>query len=208
MKQIKEKFDRKLLVEGNDDQHVIWSLCEKFQVKENFDVVDCGGISNLLPQISVRLKQSGLQALGIIIDADTNLKDQWDKIVAILSSVGINCPNALPETGLILQKGDIKIGVWIMPNNNLNGMLEDFISFLVPVDDNLAPIVVETLNSIEGQHLNRYQVIHKSKAHIHSWLAWQEDPGTPMGLAITKKYLTTDNAMCASFIEWLNNIFT
>ena len=49
---------------------------------------------------------------------------------------------------------------------------------------------------------------HKSKAFIHTWLAWQEDPGTPMGLAITKKYLSTnDKVLCNSFIEWLNLLF-
>ena len=40
---IKEKYTQKLLVEGNDDQHVIWALCEKFNIPEVFDVIDCGG---------------------------------------------------------------------------------------------------------------------------------------------------------------------
>lgn len=52
-----EKFKKKLLVEGNDDQHVIWALCEKFGVVENFDVIDCEGVENLLNQIPVRFKQ-------------------------------------------------------------------------------------------------------------------------------------------------------
>ena len=43
----KERFKKKLLVEGNDDQHVIWALCEKYSVKESFDVVDCSGIDSL-----------------------------------------------------------------------------------------------------------------------------------------------------------------
>lgn len=207
MKNAREKFNKKLLVEGNDDQHVVWSLCEKFKVEENFDVIDCKGISNLLSQISVRLKQSELKALGLIIDADVNLMDRWRKIHAMLSSIGFNCPDVLPPDGLILQKEDVKVGVWIMPNNNLNGMLEDFVSFLIPPDDELTIVADKTLNSIEEQKLNRYQAIHKSKAHIHSWLAWQDDPGTPMGLAITKRYLTTDNDTCSSFIKWLTNTF-
>ena len=48
---------------------------------------------------------------------------------------------------------------------------------------------------------------HKAKARIHTFLAWQEDPGTPMGLAITKKYLQADSDSCLPFIEWLNNLF-
>lgn len=42
---IKEKYPRqKLLVEGNDDQHVVWALCEKYQITENFDVIDSRGV--------------------------------------------------------------------------------------------------------------------------------------------------------------------
>ncbi|WP_367881111.1 DUF3226 domain-containing protein [uncultured Duncaniella sp.] len=50
-------------------------------------------------------------------------------------------------------------------------------------------------------------MIHREKARIHSWLAWQEIPGTPMGLAITKKYLSTEPPVCQAFIQWLNSLF-
>jgi len=94
-----------------------------------------------------------------------------------------------------------------MPNNNVNGMLEDFITFLVPNDDMLLPIVKDNLNIIESKQLNKYKPIHKSKAIIHSWLAIQEDPGTPMGLGITKRYLTTEEHVCSNLINWLNSLF-
>lgn len=38
-----EKFSSQLLVEGNDDQHVIWALCVKFNLKQNFEVIDLQG---------------------------------------------------------------------------------------------------------------------------------------------------------------------
>lgn len=44
MKQ-KETFKYKLLVEGNNDQHVIWALCESNKLDNNFDVIDCGNVS-------------------------------------------------------------------------------------------------------------------------------------------------------------------
>jgi hypothetical protein len=100
-----------------------------------------------------------------------------------------------------------KVGVWMMPDNNLNGMLEDFIAFLVPADDKLMPVVTATLQSIEDNEINKYMPIHRSKAAIHTWLSWQEDPGTPMGLSITKKYLNTDTDTCQSLINWLNALF-
>lgn len=204
---VKEKFDKKLLVEGNDDQHVIWALCERFGIAETFDVVDCEGIDNLYDAIPVRFKQSGIKTIGIIIDADIDLKSRWMSVKATLLDLGFIVPNDLPIDGLILQKENIKVGVWVMPNNHLNGMLEDFIAFLVPQDDNLLPIANTTLDKIENEKQNKYSLIHKSKAKIHTWLAWQEDPGTPMGLSITKKYLTTDEKTCKRLLEWLQALF-
>lgn len=205
---VKEKFSKKLLVEGNDDQHVIWALCEKFKVAEIFDVIDCEGIDKLSEQIPIRFKQSGINTLGIIIDADAEINSRWISIKGSLITQGFAVPNDLPSTGLVLKKeNNIKVGVWIMPNNNLNGMLEDFISFLVPKDDKLLQIVNSTLDDIEEKKLNKYASIHKSKAVIHSWLSWQEDPGTPMGLGITKRYLTTDEATCSLLIKWLDELF-
>ena len=49
--------------------------------------------------------------------------------------------------------------------------------------------------------------MHKSKAEIHTWLAWQEEPGTPMGQAITKQYLDTNKELAKKFIGWLDNLF-
>ena len=72
---IREQFKKKLLVEGNDDQHVIWALCQKFNILETFDVIDCEGVDKLLAQISVRLKQSEIAAIGIVIDADVVITD-------------------------------------------------------------------------------------------------------------------------------------
>ena len=204
---VKEKHTRKLLVEGNDDQHIIWALCEKFNIPEVFDVIDCCGIDSLYESISLRFKQTNTETVGVIIDADINLNDRWTQIKSLLSNQGFNMPENLPNDGLVLLKDNIKVGVWIMPSNDTNGMLEDFITFPVPQNDELLPVVDTTLSEIERQNLNKYSLIHKSKARIHSWLSWQEDPGTPMGLSITKRYLTTDNENCNRLVNWLQRLF-
>lgn len=204
----KEKFNKKLLVEGNDDQHVIWSLCERFNIPETFDVINCDGINHIFEQIPVRFKQYGIETVGIIIDADTDIKKRWNSISSILSAQGYSVPINLPSNGLIIENNNnIKVGVWIMPNNYINGMLEDFISFLVPEDDKLLPIIHETLLDVEEQGLNLYSMNHKSKAIIHSWLALQEEPGTPLGLGITKRYLSTEQKICLKLINWLIALF-
>ena len=199
--------DKKLLVEGNDDRHVIWALCEKHRIQETFDVIDCNGIDNLIKQIPVRIKESDVNTIGIIVDADENLNSRWSSIKDLIINAGFDIPVHLPKEGLITENETQKIGVWIMPNNNENGMLEDFITFLVPDDDLLLPVVKTTLDNLESVNLNKYPKKNKSKATIHSWLAWQEEPGIPMGLSITKRYLSTDEQTCCRLINWLNKLF-
>lgn len=200
------RFNKRLLVEGIDDKHVILALCNKFDIPETFEIIDCKGIDILFEQIPVRIKEPDIEILGIIIDADSDLLSRWENIKQIFAGKNFKLPKELPKTGLIVP-GNITIGIWIMPNNNLNGMLEDFVTFLVPANDKLLPIINENLNEIEVNKLNKYKPVHKSKAVIHSWLSVQEEPGTPMGLSITKRYLTTDEKNCASFVQWLNDLF-
>ena len=157
------KFNKQLLVEGNDDLHVIMALCQKFTVIENFEIIDCKGINKLLTQIPIRLKQSSFETLGIIIDADTEIKKRWAALQAIFSKQEITLPNEIPTDGLILKINNITIGIWIMPNNDLNGMLEDFISFLIPKGDKLFPVANHTLYTIEKEKLNKYIPAHRSK---------------------------------------------
>ena len=205
----KERFGSKLLVEGNDDKHVILALCKQFQVPENFDIIDCEGIDNLFKQIDIRFKQFGVNTIGIIIDADVDVHSRWEKIKGILEKLHFTVPDTLPSSGLITKNSDNKIvGVWIMPNNNINGMIEDFMTFLVPPEDKLLPIVNATLLTIEEQNLHKYSLLHKSKATIHCWLSLQEDPGTPMGLSISKRYVTTDTETCKQLIHWITTLYT
>ncbi len=96
-----EKFYKKLLVEGNDDLHVVLTLCERYQILKNFDIIDCKGIDKLIGSISTRLKESEINTIGM-----------------------------------------------------------------------------------------------------------QEDPGTPIGLSITKQYLTTKSPICESCITWLKTLFS
>ncbi len=205
----KEKFNQKLLVEGKDDTHVIWALCEKFDVCQNFDVVDCEGISKLFELIPVQLKQAELKTLAIIVDADLNIEERWKELRNIFENNDYTLPSILPSNGLIHEENDKKIGVWLMPNNDVKGMLEDFVKFLIPENDNLKEISERILNELEENQHNLYNKdLHRTKAFIHTWLAWQETPGTPMGLAITKKYLSTeDSEICIRFIEWLKIVF-
>lgn len=57
------------------------------------------------------------------------------------------------------------------------------------------------LTEIEELEINYYAIQDRSKAFIHTWLAWQKKPGIPMGQAITANVLNYDNAIAQNFIN-------
>ena len=48
---------------------------------------------------------------------------------------------------------------------------------------------------------------HRAKAEVHTWLAWQAEPGRPLGLALTRRYLDADHALAQRFHDWLVALF-
>ncbi len=46
-----------------------------------------------------------------------------------------------------------------------------------------------------------------AKANIHTWLAWRQEPGTPMGSAISNTLLCSDKTEVLAFIAWLRRLF-
>lgn len=202
-------FNKLLLVEGKNDLHVILSLCEKFEIVQNFEIKDTNGYDNLIKGLPIRIKNKKESTIGIIIDADFELGKRWESISSILRASGYEIPKNIPTNGLIIgNESQVIIGIWMMPNNKFEGMLEDFIAFLVPENDETMPYVDNLMTTIETKNLNKYSLPNnKSKARIHTWLGLQESPGSPLGQAITKKYLTTENEVCGLFINWLKVLF-
>ena len=95
-----------------------------------------------------------------------------------------------------------------MPDNNINGMLEDFIISLAPEADPLMQKAESILNELEESQIQLYKSVHRSKAKIHTFLAWQDEPGKPMGTAITAKILNSNSEHAEVFVHWIKQLFT
>ncbi len=91
-----------------------------------------------------------------------------------------------------------------MPDNQLDGTLEDFLKLLVPEGDVLLPYAGQVLDNLPD---TRFTSPHRPKALMHTWLAWQNEPGKPYGQAINAKYLNTDLPMAKTFANWLRRTF-
>lgn len=197
-----------LLVEGDDDAQVLYHLLKRHNIHKKVEIKNKGGIENLLATLRTELKGSGDRRLGIIIDADTDIAVRWQALRDRLVAFGYH---TVPETPLsagtiIDEDGQPVVGVWLMPDNKIPGMLEDFVSPLVPQGDMLWPIAEDILQRVIKVDC-RFPPTQTIKAHIHTWLAWQEEPGKPMGQAITKRYLKAEAPYAQQLMTWIRQLF-
>jgi hypothetical protein len=199
-----------LLVEGKNDLHVVTSLCKYYNVEEKFHIQPCKGIDKVLDNFKQMLKNpSAYRRIGIMVDADTNITKRWKQLTDILKESGkYDCSKLkLPLVLHPQDSYDAIVGIWIMPDNQLNGMLEDFVAQLATPEDVLMKKANSVLNELEAEKIQRYKDVHRPKAQIHTFLAWQDEPGYPMGTAITKKILNPGSGQAKPFIEWLEKLF-
>ncbi|HAI69373.1 MAG TPA: hypothetical protein DCM38_08055 [Gammaproteobacteria bacterium] len=211
-----KKGERVLLVEGKNDCHVIRMLCKEHQLSENlFCIYDCDGDENVLPELEIRINQD-LQlrpkVIGIVLDADMpeekpDIMVRWQQLSDKLKKYGYTLPTQPDKQGTIHQNvGKYpRIGIWLMPNNQDTGMLEDFLKKLA-LPDTLAT-AQSCVKCAHRRKVTHFKEVHLSKAEIYTYLAWQDEPGKPFGIAITAHTLQPKTKMACIFIEWLNRLF-
>lgn len=200
-----------LMVEGPDDEHVVKNICGQRQLGKIENIHPYGGKDPLIDSIGVRLKESDIGALGIILDADTDLHARWQAVVFRLREAGYNDVPATPapEGTIIESPADSllpRVGIWLMPDNQTPGILEDFLHFLVPAGDGLLALVDKAIASIPISQ-RRFSDLREPKARIHTWLAWQKEPGKPFGQAISARYLDPNLPAANIFAGWLQRTF-
>lgn len=205
---------RYLLLEGNSDQRVVENLCIRHGL-EVPRIILPNGINRLLDGIPDRINAPGLEVMGIVVDADTSLEARWqalrdrlqdrDKLAELAYR---DFPAAPVAEGWISQRVDLpRIGIWLMPDNRRIGILEDFVAVLIPATDPLLAKANMVLRDLEAEGVQRYAQASRSKALIYTWLAWQREPGRPMGQAIAHHDLRHDAPAALAFVAWLRRLF-
>ena len=211
-----DSYPRVLLVEGKQDRFVIPELIEangvSWGTRKNPVVFirDYDGYQKLVDPdvISTELQASGLSALGIMIDADDNPTGRWQSIrSASLKSIP-DIPEVLPEDGLIhTTPTGIKFGIWIMPDNNMRGMLETFLTYMIPTDrEALWQFAQAATNEAKGKGA-LFTNPHIDKANIYTWLAWQNPPGRQLHQAIMERMLNPNHPNAQKFVTWFKTLY-
>lgn len=109
-----------LVVEGQDDKHVVWQLCNRHPSafdttrsgddlgvtlrnhQSTFRIREAGSRSELVSSIHNWVMSSHLQSIGFLIDADDDLIKCWNDIVIGFERTGVQLPHCPDPVGTIL----------------------------------------------------------------------------------------------------------
>jgi len=209
-----QNHPKKLLVEGPDDKHVVPPLMEANGVAwpdkhRPVEIRTFDGLPKLLKPgvIEALLKSSGTRIVGIVVDADENAQTRYQEIRARCIGVFPELDPILPSTGVIKTHNELKLGIWIMPNNEAKGMLETFLLTLASsTQSQLVRYAREACERARSLGAN-YKNVQMDKAHIRTWLAWQDEPGALFGTAIKSGSLDPKSSEATAFVAWFRNLF-
>jgi hypothetical protein len=205
----KHKGKKVLLVEGKTDCHVVLALCAHYNIPETFGIYECGSDISLLKRLNALVIQPDApETIGIVMDADSpGIKARWLQIQRKIREHGYVFPPYPDTGGTILRKSEElpTIGIWLMPDNKHDGMLEDFLMGMVARDALQA--ASHCIARAKENGMTTYKPVHHSKAVLHTWLSWQDHPGRPLGQAITANVLKPGADLAGVFIRWLEQLF-
>ena len=197
-------------------------ICKKLGLKNIVTVaspIDAGGpknskegVFNILPTLLNQLPDAQITRLAVVVDADSaangsGYKHVIDKIKKIVKPHGFTLASD-PIGGVLFQHDDglADFGLWVMPNNRDEGMLEDWIKSCVHENENKLFAHAETVVNTLPQ--TKFKPIHISKAEVATWLAWQEKPGHGLYLAVEDQLIDRDSKLFLELKDWLTHIYS
>jgi hypothetical protein len=216
---------QRILVEGAD-VHLLIHVCVKTGVsslpqgfdsekdfRDNFLInKDKLGKSAVIKGISPAVKSAeNITHLGIVVDADDSAHSTWQSIRVVLEKLDYqNLPLRPLPVGIVTRSSIPhypQVGVWIMPDNVNPRAIEDFFLALVHPSDALMNKARDTVTELIANEKNLFLPTIRSKADVHTWLAWQKEPGRSMGIAVKSGLLNLEHELARQFVNWFSQTY-
>ena len=205
-----------LHVEGRDDLHSIVNLMRHHGIdfdmkpfpKNNPVFKEIGSVEKLLSGIETAVAAASGNVVGFVLDADRPIQNRWKAVRSRLARVDVSTPNLPPKKGFIGVSGRFKtrVGVWLMPDNEHDGSLENFLHELIGEND----ILIDHAQNATHQARSlgaAFSDPDAVKAVIYAWLAWQKEPGFPFGKALRARFLMHDRPAGMRFAKWFKSLY-
>jgi len=203
-----------LFVEGDSDK-----LFFEVLVKEKFglsvEIEPKHGIDKITKslvedKLMHSLRDGQIERLAIVADADNCFDARWQQLTQPLAHMGyqINPPPCQPFLGSILShnNGLPNVGLWLMPDHQHDGMLEDLIQQTIDLDEQ-CQLLATAKHCLQQLPCTLFKPHHYTKATVYTWLAWQKKPGQALVSTINAKLIELDAQPLHAFQTWLRKVF-
>jgi hypothetical protein len=218
----------KLYVEGSDDVAVVSNLLRTHGIdtdrgSQHLLIHDCKNDQGVIDIIADTARANTAFAVGFVLDIDKEMSCRWDAIRAQLQHLEVEIPTSCPADGYRARLPGYpkEFGIWLMPDCVMErGKLEDLVGSLIPDGDPLwlharnavdaAIVAIDRANEQIGQGFaqwSRFSDGDRIKADVRTWLAWQREPGAPLGAAINYRILKNRSDIADKFLRWLGHLF-
>jgi hypothetical protein len=180
---------RLLIVEGRDDEEFFDALVNRLG-RQDIQVAGIGGKTKLRARLKALVKDpafEGVQVLAIVRDADADPKSAFESVKDALKAAGLPSP----RRAMSVAKGHPKTGVMILPSIDKKGELENLCLEAV-INDPAMDCTEDFFDCLQKKGGARRKK-DVAKAKVRVFLAAQEDPTLPLGLAAKKGYWPLDH---------------
>ena len=205
-----------LLVEGKDEIGFFEALLTHINAEDRVQIIQVGGkdqFKNEFPALLLSPNFSTVKRYGIVRDADDNADNTFQSVKGMLSRYNQPIPQA---PGKIISLNDITTGIFIMPGNSEEGMLEDLC--LSTVADHPVSICVDEYmaclhNKLEHEKENTpkdpykyYFPKNEAKTKMYTFLAGMNKFVPSLGIAAKKGYFNFNSEILNDIKTFLQNL--
>lgn len=191
-----------LLVEGKDERNFFKALFRHSTVT-SVQIEDVGGKNKINARLAALKNVSGFSdvlRMAVIRDADVDAAPAFDSVRNALKINGLPYPT---RSGGFNTKNRPHVGVYIMPDNQDPGMLEDLCLATV-VEDPTFVCINGFLECVEDQ--TDSQPINPAKSRVATFLAAQPDPPPSLGVAAEQGVWQLDHRALKPLIRFLADL--
>ncbi len=207
--------DKLIVCEGKDEINFLTAFLKNIGSLDGYQVWDISGVDSLKNKLKVIKSLPNydkLNTLLLILDSDDNFDSRLQSVKDILKSLDLPYPDS---AGSYKTGENIKVGVFLMPGNLENGMLEDLClktvtehpamscleAYMACLETNLAK-----KNLDEPKDPKKYYFPKNvSKAKALAFLAALHEPFNSVGIAALNGYWDFDHASLDDLKRFLQN---
>lgn len=215
-----------LLVEGIADKSFFEEFCRIHTLDAEIRIApakEVGGTHNskrgaidLLPTLLQQLESvdGPIQRLAMVVDADAVANGGgFDRTITQIAPHLVNVgytptPVLLSTGGLVFEHPDglPAFGLWVMPDNVSDGILEDWIAGSIHPDEQT--LFAHATAVVGGLPSPKFNALHRRKSEVATWLAWQKKPGEGIYYTVQQDgLLNPGSTLYAGLRDWLIRIF-